>query len=655
MSQEPQELLEFDVYTIDVGQRVLLSRGSPVPLPPKVFATLLALAEEPGRVLEKDYLLKKIWPETFVEEGSLARNVSTLRRVLGSGEDEEYIETIPKRGYRFRGAVRRVSEAYATPTTSSPPRGGVRSADRGEPGAAVEEVMVPPPVRPSRQRLAWSALLFLGSGFAAWGLLAAIERPGPVNSVAGVRSLAVLPLRPLLANADDNHLGLGLADTIITRLGHVEGLTVRPTNAIRRFAAGDIDPLRAATELQVDAVLDGTLQRSGDRLRVNVSLFRVRDSVALWSRTFNVGFKDVFAVEDAIAESIVSQLRLQLSATERLRLTRHQTRSPEAYEYYLKGVATFNTGGPASPTVIGDVETGARMLEQAVSIDPDYAVAHARLAFAYTQVALYSNAASPSAQMWIDRASATLARADALDSHLAESHIVRHMILRSAYGNYQNVAAFEELRIAQSIDPNVVHYELGGFLAEMGLLEPGLVELRRAVEIDPTSEAAQAQIPNAYWENALYDQAIEENLKLRRSVPWAFLYYLGADRLAEAEKMIDELAVRSPADGRVAIGRAWLLARRGQYRDAQALLPPVSSRKLLTYHHGAYARACIAALGNDTANAVHWLEETVDTGLPVYPAFARDKCFDPIRRTPQFSTFMGRLKPVWEDYERRMQ
>src|SRR5215467_9044201 len=103
MSRQPQDLLEFDEYCIDVGQGVLLSRGTPVPLSPKVFDTLLALAEEPGRVLDKDYLLKKIWPDTFVEEGSLARNVSTLRRVLGkSAKDEEYIETVPKRGYRFK-------------------------------------------------------------------------------------------------------------------------------------------------------------------------------------------------------------------------------------------------------------------------------------------------------------------------------------------------------------------------------------------------------------------------------------------------------------------------------------------------------------------------------------------------------------------------
>ena len=108
MPLQPEDFLEFDCYRIDAGQRVLLSSGTPVPLSPKVFDTLLALVEQPGRVLEKDYLLKRIWPDTFVEEGSLARNVSSLRKVLGRSPDgQEYIETIPKRGYRFRGPVRR--------------------------------------------------------------------------------------------------------------------------------------------------------------------------------------------------------------------------------------------------------------------------------------------------------------------------------------------------------------------------------------------------------------------------------------------------------------------------------------------------------------------------------------------------------------------
>ncbi|HTM04393.1 MAG TPA: winged helix-turn-helix domain-containing protein [Vicinamibacterales bacterium] len=656
MSQQHEDLLDFDVYTIDVGQRVLLSRGTPVPLSPKVFDTLLALAEEPGRVLEKDHLLTKIWPDTFVEEGSLARNVSTLRRVLGrSSEDQEYIETIPKRGYRFNAVVQRGTEARPTLNVSALLPADSASADGRQPGAAVEPSVASSHPR-SRIAFAWGVglVLVFASALVGWTLSGETKRPSSSNATTGVRSLAVLPLRPLQADGDDNYLGLGVADTIITRIGQIDGLTVRPTDAIRKFAAGDMDPFKAASELQVDAVLDGTLQRSGDQLRVNVSLFGTRDGVSLWSRTFDVDFKDIFTVEDAIAEDVASQLRLRLSASERQRLTRHQTTSPEAYEYYLKGIATFGTSGAASPTVIGDVKAGARLLEQAVRIDPDYALAHAQLASAYTQVALYSNAESPSAQLWIDRARAALARADALDSHLAESHIVRHLLLRSAYGDYQNLDAFEELRAARSINPKVVHYDIGAFLAEMGLLEAGLKELRLALEIDPTNETVQAEIPNAFWYSALYDQAIEENLKLQRSVPWAFYYYLGADRLAEAEKMIDELAVRNPADGRVAIGRAWLLARRGRYREAQALLPPVASRKLLTYHHGAYVRACIAALGSDTANAVHWLDETVDTGLPVYPAFARDKCFDPIRQTPQFSTFMDHLKPVWEDYERRM-
>lgn len=196
MSQQPRDLLEFDVYCIDVGQRVLFSRSTPVPLSPKVFDTLLALAEEPGRVLEKDYLLKKIWPDTFVEEGSLARNVSTLRRVLGkSPEDQEYIETIPKRGYRFKGAVRRVSGMHAAPAASDLLADDVPSEDGRESGAAVEDVVAR---RPTRR---FVAPVTVGSLAPIPAPPSRLQPPGPIASTIEAVRLLLLARFPWRAMA----------------------------------------------------------------------------------------------------------------------------------------------------------------------------------------------------------------------------------------------------------------------------------------------------------------------------------------------------------------------------------------------------------------------------------------------------------------------
>jgi TolB-like protein len=177
-------------------------------------------------------------------------------------------------------------------------------------------------------------------------------------------------------------LGLGIADTIITRIGQIEGIAVRPTSSVRRYGSAESDALSAARELSVDAVLDGTVQRAADRLRINLNLVRVSDGASLWSRSFNTDFKDIFAVEDEIAQQVVGELRLRLTAAEQARLAKRYTASPEAYEYYVKGVRTFGTVGGAFPiTVLDEVETGLKMLERAVEIDPGYALAHAQLAW----------------------------------------------------------------------------------------------------------------------------------------------------------------------------------------------------------------------------------------------------------------------------------
>jgi eukaryotic-like serine/threonine-protein kinase len=509
----------------------------------------------------------------------------------------------------------------------------------------------PAPTRPRTQVAKWiaAALGVLLAGALALWFMRDTERTVAVDS-GNIRSLAVLPLKPLEASKEDDYLGLGLADTIITRIGQIEGMTVRPTSAVRKFAAPDSDPLKAGHELQAEAVLDGTVQRVAGRVRVNVSLLRVRDGAALWSDTFNVSLDDLFALEDEISQRVVSQLRLQLSAAERLRLTKQHTSNPQAYEYYLRGVATFATVGPASPTLIGDVKEGVPMLEQAVRLDPNYALAYAQLAWAYTWLGLQSDGDA----MLIERARAALARADALDPNLAESHVVRHLLLWSAFEGYQILPAFEELRTAQRINPNVGHFELGELYTHVGLLEQGLRELRRALEIDPTNESVQNDIPNSYWYNALYDDAIAADLKLEHPVPWNYFYYIGAGRTDEGRRMVDQALARNPKDPIAAGGRFWLLALEGKYSEARKMLTVAGGEMNRTYHHATYLKACVSALTGDATSTVQWADATVKNGMPIYPAFSRDKCFDKVRGTSEFAAFMAKLKPVWEEYERVM-
>ncbi len=514
---------------------------------------------------------------------------------------------------------------------------------------STEAIVTPARKRPRGLRIAAAATaVVVLVGGVAWWLARGSRAVGPDSSI---RSLAVLPLKPLTPGGEDAAVGLGLADTIITRIGQIEGMIVRPTSAVRKFSAADTNAIDAARQLQVDAVLDGTMHRVGDRLRVNMTLLRASDGATMWSKSFNTAFADVFAVEDEIATGVVSELRSSLSQAERMRLTKRPTTSPEAYEYYLKGIATFGSTGSASADLIGDVEAGITLFQRAVAIDPMFALAHAQIARAEMTVA--NNRGDRAA---FARAQAALARADALDSNLAESHLVRHMMLWSSFGDNQMLASFDALKSARAINPNIGHAELGDFYYHMGMLDAALRELNRAIEIDPTNDTARWEIPNAYWTNALYDDAIRLDQALPRGVAWDYAYYVGAGRLEEGRRLIDNVLLRDPQDSFATDVRSLLLAKEGKFNEAKATLfrLPAEATTALPYHHLTYQRACVYALSGDADEAVNWLNQTVKYGMPIYPAFARDHCFEPIRRSAPFQQFMATLKPVWDDYVGKM-
>jgi TolB-like protein/Tfp pilus assembly protein PilF len=494
-----------------------------------------------------------------------------------------------------------------------------------------------------------AAVVVLGA--TAWYLISSPSEP-PADATT-VRSLAILPLKPLVAGADVDQIGLGVADTVIARIGRIGGVTVRPTSAVRPYVASDVSGLDAARALQVDAIVEGTLHRSGDRLRVNMSLLRVSDGATIWNETYDAPYASIFETEDRIAAGVVSALRLRVSSAEQARLTAHSTSSPEAYENYLKGVATFGSLGAAGQTPVGNVAEGIQWLERAVALDPKYALAYAQLAWA--QMWLGTTGGNETA---VTRARESLARAEALDSSLPETHLVRYTFLYSAFGGYQILEAAEAAKAAERLQPGAGHFALGSLYAHLGLIDAAERELRRAVEIDPTNLSIRGEWANAYWYSARGNDAIRVNEELGRPVTgWPFLFYVTAGRSEEARDMIDKALTANP-DNRAALGgKARLLALEGRHAEARALLPPPTPAERLsrTFHHATYNYACLTALAGNVPEAMKWLDETVKNGMPIHPAFARDTCFEPIRQTSPFITFMNTLKPIWENYERRLQ
>jgi eukaryotic-like serine/threonine-protein kinase len=493
-----------------------------------------------------------------------------------------------------------------------------------------------------RRRLvaAVSALLVIvggAIGYAWW-------RQAHAPADPAIKSLAVLPLKSL--DAGDNYLGLGIADAAIRRVSQTGRLIVRPTSAVRRYLNADIDALAAAKQLGVDSVLDGSFQRSNDRLRVSVNLLRSRDGASLWAESFDIRMADIFAVQDTVAQRVASRLRLQLDASAQAQLTKHYTSNPVAYDYYLKGAYNFDQR----------VRDAARMLDstiafykKAIEADPDFALAHAQLAYAYATLAVFLE---PTQGAWVEFAKEEIARAEALDPLLAETHLARFQLLYSEFEGYQGEAAAREALAANRLNPNVGHWELAYIYNHLGLEELAARELSRGLQIDPTSDALKDMALLMYEVQSRYDDYAADQRVLHdgRSEVW---YLIGKNRLDDAQKALDAWSGRQPDHPELHATRALLLASKGDFQAAEAEIPIALSRHRLKdplYHHATYDIACVYALEGKSREAVQWLRESAVSGFHLYPRYTRDPLLNRIRQSPDFIRFLAEMKAENDRY-----
>ena len=647
MSKRVNHLYEFGPFILDPSERILRRDGNNVPLQPKVFDTLLVLVENGGHLIEKDEFMRAVWPEDqFVEEQNLNKNISKLRQALGRGEGgTEYIETVTKSGYRFTADVKIIGTNGRDKlvVTAPPPEivGDEPSVSAAHPLAVTTTKVAP------RRWFIIAAVLF----FVTVGVLAYVwrGRESPAPPRAEIKSLAVLPLKSLDTN--DNYLGLGIADAVIRRISQSNELIVRPTSAVRRYMTEETDVLAAARELNADAVLEGSVQRAGDRLRVSVNLLRASDGASMWADSFDMRATDIFTIQDTVAQQVADRLRLRLDPAQQARLYKHSTSNPLAYEFYVKGVYSSDQRG-FGPDAKSQMEATIALFKKAIEADPDYALAHAQLANAYIWMAIFIDVQSA----WAERAQEEINRANALDPQLAETHVARHWLLCSAFGGFQSAAAVRELLLAQRLNPNVGHVELGSIYYHLGLEDLGDRAYERALEIDPTSEYVKYMVYSHYGLVRKYDEWLVTFQKFnpdKTTLPsW---YLLGKGRLDEAQKRVDELAVKHPNSAGLAQPKAFLSALKGDIPTAEAQVPTIlkiTEPQQFAYHHLTYDVACIYALTGKSNEAVKWLRKTAAEGLPSYTLFQRDRYLDRIRQAPEFIKFMEEMKSHHENYKR---
>jgi eukaryotic-like serine/threonine-protein kinase len=474
-----------------------------------------------------------------------------------------------------------------------------------------------------------------------------------LQPTAGIKSLAVLPLKSV--DAADNYLGLGIADAVIQRISQTGGVIVRPTSAVRRYLNEDTDALTAARQLNTDSVLEGTVQRGNNQLRISVNLLRASDGASLWSRNFDLPMTDIFTIEDSVSRQVAASLRLHLDPAQLGRLEKRPTSNPIAYEFYLKGLYNFDRR--VLQTKSG-FETTVDYFKKAIESDPNFALAHAQLAHTYATIAVFKD---PTQHTWAELANEEISRAQALDPNLAETHLARSQMLFSQYGNYQFEPAIREVQLAQQLNPNTGHVELGFVYFHLGLEELSWHELERALEIDPTSQLAKEHMLALYNLNAKYDEWFAAKEKLQITDYIGEIHYLMVKgRLAEAQALIEKVQ-KTIDEGEITLNanllakRALISALEADFHSAEAQIPAILAAhpaKDPLYHHATYDIACIYALEGKTSEAVKWLRETVSMGFASYPLFDRDPFLNRIRESPEFIEFLSERKAQHERFKR---
>jgi len=616
MSQQTRCLFEFGPFRIDTANRLLLRDGKPIALKPKVVDTLLVLVENAGRVLEKDELIEKLWPDSFVEEGNLTQNIYELRKALNSGAEESYIETIPRRGYRFAGQVRELpleeggavrtgrGESDPASENSEDARQQLEAAKREEPFAL--PAMASDASRPrlsGRWALICSVVLFGLMALISYYLLSARTKPTPANSV--IKSLAVLPFKSLSAEAADEFMGQGMADALITKLSNSREIAIRPTSAVLRYSASDKDPVTAGRELGVEAVLDGKVQHVGERVRVTVQLLRVADGTSLWAEKFDAKFTDIFAVQDSISDQAARSLTLRLTGNERELMRKHYTENAEAYQDYLQGRYFWNKRTEAG------LKTAVEYFQRAIKIDPNYALAYSGLADCYMRL---NESAIPMAQESVPRARAAVLKALGIDDGLAEAHATLGFI--KFRHDWDFAGADHEFRRSLELDANYseAHQWYAFYLLAVGRRDEADGEMARAQSLDPLSINLNSNLALYLFFTRQFDQSVQQCRKTLEMEPNSFLsrYALGLsyeqqglnkEAIAEFQKA----QALSPDDVGTIVAIGHTLVKDGGEKDARQLLRKIEDQAKESYVPP-YSIAILHAGLGEKAQTLEWLE-----------------------------------------------
>ncbi len=640
MSSE-NPVYEFGEFRLDVAEKQLRrASGEVLTIPPKAFELLVFLVENPRHLLEKNELMDKVWADSFVEEGNLKIHIHTLRKVLNENETE-FIETIPRRGYRFNADVNRIDN------------GGLIVEKLTQSRLVIEQTTSDGTAALTGAR-SWRRIVVVGLGVAVLITVASLvyfgflrPRTNATAIPANIKptAIAVLPFKNLTKDGRDEFLSVGLTDALISKLSGVHYLVVRPTSSVLGYALSQDSPQKIGGALKVEALLDGTIQRVDDRLRISLQLISSSDNHVVWAGSFEEQDKDLFKFQDAFSEDITNALQYKISREELAALKRLNTADPEAYRLYLK--ARYFASQAKTDGLIKAID----LFQQAAKLDDRYALAYTGIGQSYMLLGESTISAILPGDAY-DKAIEATRKALEIDPNLPEAYAVlgntqaKHLWdLRGSEDSY---------RRAIGLNPNFAraHHLLAWTLIRQGRFEEADNEFRTSTALDPTSLENAIAIGYPAFFAGDYDRAIslfqegvdfEKNFWGGHMNLWRALHHAGRHEEAwtevlDAERLYgSELPVIEMAKGRC-------LALQGKTKEARAVLDKLVKRRTDGEYISPLFLAILCADLSDTDAVFQYLDECIKERNDYMPFMTFAPEFTKYHDDPRFAEIQRRIQ-----------
>lgn len=568
-TQQLRGAVRFGVFEVDLRAGELRKQGIKIKLQEQPFQILQMLLEHPGGVVTRDELQKRIWPsDTFVDfEQGLYNAIKRLREALGdSPETPRYIETLPRKGYRFIGRMKAIA-----------PR---------------------------------------------------------------IESLVVLPLENLSRDPDQEYFAEGMTDSLTSNLAKIGALRVVSRTTAMRYKKTDKTLPQIARELNVDAVVEGTVQRSGDRVHISAKLLDASTDTHLWAESYDRVLTEVLALQTEVARAIANEIQVKLTPVDQARFPEARPVVPEAYEAYLKGLYHWNKVNRE------DLKEGIHWFQQAIAKDPRYSAAHLGLADCLS-VLSWGGFVAP--DEGCGRAKRLLLEALEMDRGSGEGHA--SLAFAIMLYDYDFTTTEREFERSIELSPRyaTAHHWYGLYLALMGRFEESYTEITRAIRLDPHSAQIRVTLGFVFWCWRRYDQAIEQYEKALEIDP-DFVWARGAmgytyvdqskyDRGTAAGRRAVELSQGDPSVVAL-LGYDYAVA--GDLAEARKTLEQlqeISKQQYVT----SYVVAIIYAALRETDEALRWLETAYQERAAWMVVLKVDRAFDYMRSDPRFQDLMRRM------------